>query len=91
MKEEITDAYTTADNVLKEQIKDDYTTADNVLKEQIKNDYTTADNIVREEFKAADSELRADIDKTISCARSSRLPTPSFAPISTRARRLLRR
>ena len=64
MKEEITDAYTTADNVLKEQIKDDYTTADNVLKEQIKNDYTTADNIVREEFKAADSELRADIDKS---------------------------
>ena len=50
--------------MLKEQIKDDYTTADNVLKEQIKNDYTTADNIVREEFKAADSELRADIDKS---------------------------
>ena len=64
LKEEITDDYTTADNILKEQIKDDYTTADNVLKEQIKNDYTTADNIVREEFKAADSELRADIDKS---------------------------
>ena len=64
LKEGITDDYTTADNILKEQIKNDYTNADNVLKEQIKNDYTTADNIVREEFKAADSELRADIDKS---------------------------
>ncbi len=64
LKEEITDAYTNADNVMKEEITDAYTTADNVLKEQIKDDYTTADNIVREEFKAADSELRADIDKS---------------------------